>query len=111
MSDRWQKVFEAVLKKTKEKKADWSETFGNDEFVANLANRQVFIGELEDGGYYLSIKNPYGVTIDTFTDDDLKEASDYTYTSVDMRELFRLAHRSANDADAELDEFLSELGD
>ncbi|WP_171240085.1 hypothetical protein [Ruegeria sp. HKCCA5491] len=109
MSKKWIELFGAVQQKTDTGELDWEWDQFSRTLEAPVGRRTVRLALSSAGDYTLSIRNDEGDTVDRFTDEDLKDVSNYHYTTQDFRQLYETARRIAFDADKEVDELLKDL--
>lgn len=95
-------ILTGLVKRTEEGRLKWSKTVSQDRFVASVDTIALMVGEVRNPGepirYSLDILNEYEEVADSIGHDD---CSDAEYR--ELERLYRLARRTANDAEATLE--------
>lgn len=107
-SEKYVQLVNRLLAKTDEGKLEWRETAWPDTMQVSFPNYSITLAETHsDGelGYVGHILNSEGRTVDSFSDEDLREGLGQ------MAELYLKARRQALGGERALDEILSQLRD
>lgn len=113
------KLMERLFQLTQSKRLDWQVDPFDDEVSCLFSTHKIVINDRRDSDgspyVHVSIKNLSGSDVDSFTDNDLSEATP-AIPGVDsywklMNELLRMARRQSKGADEAIDNILGELDD
>jgi hypothetical protein len=106
MASKNAKIVSLLVRKQNAGKLDWEETETSGEFQVAFADFAIRIGR-DGNDISVRIFDAEGTFLERFTDDDLREEIEDSYTL--MTGLYDNARRSALKVDDKLDDIISEL--